>query len=66
MPNVQAILKSALEINTKAIVAAKEQESESQERKSAPVGCKAGIDDLTPELYLSEMFYALRKYYHTK
>ncbi len=35
MPNVQAILKSALEINTKAIVAAKEQESESQERKSA-------------------------------
>ena len=35
MPNVQAILKSALEINTKAIVAAKEQESESQERKNA-------------------------------
>lgn len=34
MPNVQAILKSALEINTKAIVAAKEQESESQERKN--------------------------------
>ena len=35
MPNVQAILMSALEINTKAIVAAKEQESESQERKNA-------------------------------
>ena len=35
MPNVQAILKSALEINTKGIVAAKEQESESQERKNA-------------------------------
>ena len=35
MPNVQAILKSALELNTKAIVAAKEQDSESQERKSA-------------------------------
>lgn len=35
MPNVQAISKSALEINTKAIVAAKEQESESQERKNA-------------------------------
>ena len=34
MPNVQAILKSALEINTKAIVAAKEEESESQERKN--------------------------------
>lgn len=35
MPNVQAILKAALEISTKAIVATKDQELEMQERKSA-------------------------------
>lgn len=35
MPNVQAILKSALEISTKAIVATKDQELEKLEQKSA-------------------------------
>lgn len=35
MPNVQAILKSALEISTKAIVATKDQELKKLEQKSA-------------------------------
>ena len=35
MPKVHAILKSALEINTKANLAEKEQESDSKELKSA-------------------------------